>query len=97
MRKQFLKDQAPQETLRPGPREMAVNLSARFFHQVAKLHVRWARRFTRPTVEAEVHMFDETGRHRQASVIHRFDEVDAPTRRVHLGTQSAIGRTFIET
>jgi hypothetical protein len=39
MRKQFLKDHAPQETLRPGPREMTLDLSARFFHQVTKLHV----------------------------------------------------------
>jgi hypothetical protein len=42
-------------------------------------------------------VLDKIGRHRQALVIHCFDEVDAPTRRVHLRTQSAIGGTFIET
>src|SRR5215510_3747646 len=97
MRKQLLKDQAPQETLRPGTWEMTLNLSARLFHQVAKLHVRGTRRLTRPTVEAEIHVLDEVRRHRQASVIYRFDEVDAPTWRVHLSAQGAIGRTFIET
>jgi hypothetical protein len=97
MRKQLLKDQASQETFRPGTWELTLNLSARLFHQIAKLHMRWARRLTRSTVEAEIHMLDETGRHRQASVIHRFDEVDAPPWRVHLGAQGAIGGTFIET
>jgi hypothetical protein len=76
---------------------MTLNLAARLFHQVAKLHVRGARRLTRPTVEAEIHVLDEIGCHRQASVIHRFDEVDAPTWRVHLGAQGTIGGTFIET
>jgi hypothetical protein len=42
-------------------------------------------------------VLDEVGRHRQASVIHRLDEIDAPTWRVHLGAQGAIGGTFIET
>src|SRR5262245_16707017 len=88
-RKQLLKDQAPQETLRPGTWEMTLNLSTRLFHQVAKLHVRWARRLTRPTIEAEIHVLDEIGRHRQAPVIHRFNQVDAPTWRVHLGAQGA--------
>jgi hypothetical protein len=39
----------------------------------------------------------KAGGHRRASVIHRFDEVDAPTWRVHLGAQGTIGGTFIET
>jgi len=59
--------------------------------------VRWARRLARPTVEAQIHVLDEIGRHRQAPIIYRFDQVDAPTWRVHLGAQSTIGRTFIET
>src|SRR5262245_37952650 len=79
MRKQFLKDQTPQEPRGPWTREMTLNLPTRLLHQVAKLHVRGTRRLTRPAVEAEIHVFDEVGRHRQASVIYGFDKVDAPT------------------
>src|SRR5713101_8759491 len=97
MRKKFLKDAPAQQALGPGTRNMALDLTAGLFHQVTKLYVRRAGGLARPAVEAQVHVLDEIGGHGEAPFIYCFDQVDAPTRRIHLGAQGAIGRTFIKT
>ena len=76
---------------------MTLDLPPGAFHQVTKLYIGRARRFTRPAIEAEVHVLDEVWCHREPPFIDRLDEVDTTTGRVHFCAQGAVGRTLIET
>ena len=69
----------------PGARQIALDLAASPFHQIPEFDVRRTGGFTRPTVQAQVHMLDKTRRHRQPFFVHGFDQIDPTAGRVHLG------------
>ena len=96
MREQPAKHQPAKQASGQGAPCAPLDLAARAFHQVAKLHVRRAGRLAGAAVEAQVHVLDEIGRHAQAPLVHRLDEVHAPARRVHFRAQRAVGGALVQ-
>jgi hypothetical protein len=73
IRKEFAKHQKPQQAFGPRAGQVALDLPPRSFHQIAKFDMRGTGGFAGTTIEAEIHMLDETRRHGQTRFLNRFD------------------------
>ena len=91
------RDQRAPPAIEQRPPVMLLDKRARCFDEVAVAHARRAGRLAGPAPEAQIEMARDVGRHPDGAVLQRLHEIDPPARRIHLGTELAVGRAGAQT